>query len=118
MPFAIRLEWKRQPRKGYCTICGQQVAPSQRFLWVFLFSPVSYHSTNALYSFIHLSFNGHGRSFRGGETQHTPPASGKVKNEWSYTSTPLAYFRGVSIDDLTFITDTAHKKLATDSVSQ
>ena len=98
--------------------CGQQVALDQVFLRVFRFSPASYHSTDVPYSFFHLSFNGYRRSFHWGQTRHSPPSSGEVKNEWSHTSTPLAHFHGVSTDDLTSNTDTAHNKLATDSVSQ
>jgi hypothetical protein len=38
---------------------------------------------------------GTGGSFSGGEADHSPPSSPKVKNAWSYTSTPPIYLHGV-----------------------
>jgi len=36
------------------------------------------------------------------EADHSSPSSAKVKNEWRYTSTPLIYLYGVSMDGFAF----------------
>jgi len=40
----------------------------------------------------------------GYEVDHSPPSSAKVKNEWSYTSTPLICHHGVDREIFTFHT--------------
>jgi hypothetical protein len=35
---------------------------------------------------------------------HSPPNTAKVKNDWSYTSTPPLRFRGVDREKCTFFT--------------
>jgi hypothetical protein len=37
------------------------------------------------------------------ETDDSPPSSAKVKNEWSYTCTPLIYLHAVDTDKFTFV---------------
>ena len=39
---------------------------------------------------------------RGHEVDHSCPSGAKVKNEWSYTSTPPTCLHGVDIDNFTF----------------
>jgi hypothetical protein len=36
------------------------------------------------------------------EVDHSPPSNAKIKNEWSYTSTPPTYLPGVDRDKFTF----------------
>ena len=36
------------------------------------------------------------------EVNHSPPSSVEVKNEWSYTSVPPIYLRGVDRDNFAF----------------
>jgi len=39
----------------------------------------------------------------GSETDRSPPASVKVKNEWSYTSAPPIHLYGMGRDNFTFL---------------
>jgi hypothetical protein len=56
---------------------------------------------------INLLFSGFQRSFMGIkwlglDDDHSPPSSVEIKNEWSYTSTPLVCFLGMDRDTFTF----------------
>jgi hypothetical protein len=53
-------------------------------------------------------YNPGGRVDRGMGIDYSPSSSDEVKNEWSYTSTPLVRIRGVGRDRCTFHTTRIH----------